>query len=226
MEKVEVIFEDEMLLVINKPAGMTVTQEGVKVGETLEDWLNQNYLNSKFLKRSGIVHRLDKGTSGLMIVAKTEDALADLQRQFKERRVVKQYLALVSGQVSRKGEINAPIGRHQMFSKWRVKPEGKMALTQFKLIKLLKYENKIYSLIEINLKTGRTHQVRVHFSYLGWPLVGDKTYGGDMTLGLNRPFLQSSRIEFELPFTDVKKYFEVALAEELTILVGKMNETV
>lgn len=193
MEEVKIIFENSDYLVVDKPAGM-VTIKDKQIN--LEDWIAKKYPNN--LLRKGIVHRLDKGTSGLLLVAKNQKYLDFLQRIIKERKVRKTYLALMSGEASFKGSIDMPIGRNgHIFGKFGVKSGGKNALTLFERIGVINFENKKYSLLKIDLKTGRTHQIRVHFAYLGWPLVSDKTYGGPSTgSGLDRPFLHSSEISF------------------------------
>lgn len=211
-KKIKVIFEDEEMMVIDKPAGLVVTDEGRKNNETLESLLR----NKSQLERGGIVHRLDKGTSGLLLVAKTKEALINLKKQFKNREVRKKYLAMVCGDLPFEGEINVPITRSKFgFTKFGVNPEGKESLTLFKLISKYQYNGRKYSLLDIDLKTGRTHQIRVHFRYLGWPLVGDKLYGGEIIGGLDRPFLHAYKISFKHPVSGEIMTFESELAEDL-----------
>lgn len=196
MEEVEIIFENSDYVVVNKPAGLVTTNENGREIISLESWLKNKY-GENGLRRQGIVHRLDKGTSGLLLVAKNQKYLDFLQKIIKERKVRKTYLALVSGEASFKGSIDMPIGRNgHIFGKFGVKTEGKMALTLFERLAVINYEGKKFSLVKIDLKTGRTHQIRVHFAYLGWPLVSDKTYGGKMIENLERPFLHSREISF------------------------------
>jgi 23S rRNA pseudouridine1911/1915/1917 synthase len=203
MEEVKIVFENGDYLVFNKPAGLVTTNENGRELESLELWLKNKY-GDNGLKRQGIAHRLDKGTSGLVLVAKTEEYLDYFLRLFKSRKINKKYLALVSGEASFDGSVNMPIGRNgHIFGKFGVKSEGKNALTLFKRIALISYENtclpagrRSFSLVKIDLKTGRTHQIRVHFAYLGWPLVSDKVYGGKMVGELTRPFLHSCEISF------------------------------
>lgn len=197
-EKIKVVYEDTDLIVIDKPGGLVVTNEGrISKELTLENWLKNERFNG--LERSGIVHRLDKGTSGLMLVAKTKEALDYLKRQFKNREVKKKYMALICGDLPRDGGMKVPIGRSPFgFGKFGVDPDGKGAETRFKLISKYKKNNRVYSLVDINLMTGRTHQIRVHFSNLRWPLVGDVLYGGDK-IQINRPFLHSYQISFVHP---------------------------
>lgn len=200
MEEVEIIFENSDYLVVNKPAGMVTTREDVRSQISdlryLEDWLKNKY-GDNGLKRQGIAHRLDKGTSGIVMVAKNQKYLDYFLKIFKERKIHKKYIALVCGMASFDGSINMPIGRNgHIFGKFGVKTTGKNALTLFERIALINFENMKFSLIKIDLKTGRTHQIRVHFAYLGWPLVGDRIYGGKMICNLTRPFLHSCEINF------------------------------
>lgn len=217
----EIAYEDESLMVINKEAGWVVTSEGVSKGKSLEDWLKKERMIK--LPRAGIVHRIDKGTSGLVLVAKNQKVLEELMSQFKNRLVKKKYWVLVEGEVVEKGEINMPI-RRSVFSKFGVDPMGKMAITSFKLVRKYKIEGKMYSFLEVSLKTGRTHQIRVHMNYLGWPLVGDKTYGGKSLLGLNRPFLHAYSLEFWHPVRKRVWNCTVGLAKDLEDLL-KNNES-
>lgn len=194
-EEIKIVFENENYFLLNKPCGYVTTDENNKSGLTVENWIRKN--RGVNLARQGIVHRLDKGTSGLLLVAKNQKYLDILKSKFKKREVFKKYIALVSGDLPSEGEIRVPIGRiKKAFGKFGAEVDGKKALTLFKLIKKYKIENKIYSLVDVEIKTGRTHQIRVHFSYLSWPLVGDKVYGGPSNFGLDRPFLHSYFLDF------------------------------
>jgi len=221
-EKAKIIYQDNDILILNKNSGVVSTKEGRKDKETLEDWLIYKF-GENDLPRQGIVHRLDKGTSGLMVVARTKEARSKMLEMFKKREIKKTYSALVEGDLSREGEIKVPIKRSKyVFGKFAVSEEGKVAETSFKLLKKYYFNDKTYSLIEINLKTGRTHQIRVHFSYLRWPLVGDLTYGGKALLGLSRPFLESIKLEFTHPKTGVRLSFEGELAADLKEVLTKL----
>ncbi len=223
MEKVKIVFEDKGMMVVEKPALMTTTKEKRGESETLEDYLRDIRPNN--LPRNGIIHRLDKGTSGLILVAKTEEAFLGLKKQFKDRSLVKKYYCLVGGDTSFEGTIDMPITRSKyVFARFGVSEEGKRALTKFKLIKKYKKDAKFYSLLDIDLKTGRTHQIRVHLSHLRWPLVGDKVYGGEMLEGLKRPFLHAYKIIFKHPVNNQEINVEIDLPEDLMEILNKYEE--
>jgi len=223
MEKVKIIFEDKDIMVVEKPALMTTTKEKRGESETLEDYLREIRPND--LPRNGVIHRLDKGTSGLILIAKTEEAFLGLKKQFKERSLIKGYYCLVGGEASFEGTIDMPIARSKYaFARFGVNEEGKRALTKFKLIKKFKKDGKIYSLLDIDLKTGRTHQIRVHLSHLRWPLVGDKVYGGETLEGLKRPFLHAYKIIFKHPINNQEIKVEIDLPEDLMEILNKYEK--
>ncbi len=223
MEEIKIIFEDSDILVIEKPALMTTTKEKKEEKGTLEDYLMEVKPNN--LPRNGIIHRLDKGTSGLVMVAKTKEAFLGLKTQFKERSLTKKYYCLVGGDVSFEGTIDMPIARSKYaFARFGVNVDGKNALTKFRLIKKYKNEGKIYSLLEVDLKTGRTHQIRVHFSHLRWPLVGDKVYGGEKIDGFKRPFLHAYKIIFKHPISGQEIKLETELPNDLKEVLKKYEE--
>lgn len=169
-------------MVLEKPAGLVVNRARTVKEKTLQDWIEEKVRSSIGLKgRSGIVHRLDKETSGLILVAKTKKTFQDLQQKFKERKIKKKYLALVHGKLEpRKGEIVLPVGRTKSDrEKFGVRVEGRRARTKYKILRY--YETKILgdlSFIELEPLTGRTHQLRVHLAFLGHPIVADLKYGG------------------------------------------------
>ena len=170
----EIIFEDKELMIINKPPGLVVHPGSGNKSGTLVNALLSYDKNLSFLPRAGIVHRLDKDTSGLMVISKTESAYLNLTKQLKERTVKRTYLALVVGAVITGKTIDRPIGRHpKVRTKQAVISSGKEAITKFSVSE--SYEG--YSLLKVNLKTGRTHQIRVHLSHEGFPIIGDPTYG-------------------------------------------------
>ncbi|MGL5830657.1 MAG: RluA family pseudouridine synthase [Candidatus Altimarinota bacterium] len=228
----KVVFEDKDLLVIDKPAGLAVhAGEG---DSHAEDSLVNGLLyhcgdelkGIGGVKRPGIVHRLDKNTSGLMVVAKTALAQAELSRQFKDREVKKEYLALVIGVLQhKKGRIEAPIGR-SFADRKKMQIDGKdskAAVTEYKVVEELDLASvgKV-SLLRIGLLTGRTHQIRVHFAALGHALLGDEVYGKrqineivEKKYALKRQFLQAAKLSFKHPKTKKELSFEVSLAPDL-----------
>ncbi len=199
----DVVYEDDDLLVVNKPAGMVVhPAHGHRQG-TLVNALLARYpgLAVGDAGRPGIVHRLDKDTSGLVVVAKTEAALAHLRAQFKSRQVQKTYLVLVHGRPpTPEGIIEAPVGRDpRQRQRMAVVPGGRAARTRYRLLEDL----GDYSLLAVWPETGRTHQIRVHLAWLGVPVAGDRVYGRGRRavrrLGLARQFLHAWRLAFERP---------------------------
>ncbi len=208
---IPIIFENEELLVINKPCGVVVNRAESAKGETVQDWIDSivpptaGLQNDEFISRSGIVHRLDKDTSGILVIAKNPESFEVLKNQFKERKVVKKYLTLVHGELEPKeGEINAPIERSPVNRMhFGVFPGGREAITKYKVLKylkFLKYPKEIYSYLEVEPKTGRTHQIRVHMKYLGHSVVSDPLYAGRKQLIRDRAicprmFLHATHLE-------------------------------
>lgn len=221
--KIKIIYEDEGMVVLNKPAGLVTTNEKAKGVETVEDWIKKNY--SIDLPRRGLVHRLDKGTSGLLVAAKTKASLVNLQSQFKKRKVVKKYLALVSEKFPFEAEVEMPIGRsNYQFDSFAVSESGKMARTLFKLLAKYRINDRIYSLVEADLKTGRTHQIRVHLKYIKYPIVGDKLYGGEMVEWINRPFLHAYHLEIKNPINHKLLVLEAPLAMDLKTILENADK--
>lgn len=222
-EKAKIVYQDDYLMVLNKNEGVVCTKEGRKgSSDTLEDWIEEKWGDNK-LPRKGIVHRLDKGTSGLMVVVKNTETRNKILEMFRKREIKKIYWALIEGNLPRDGVIKVPISRSKyVFGKFAVSEEGKNAETCFRLLKKYEYLDKKYSLVEIDLKTGRTHQIRVHFSYLHWPLVGDLVYGGREIFGLSRPFLHSKKLEFMHPINGKKLFFESDLAIDLGGVIDRL----
>lgn len=213
-------YQDEHLAVVSKPAGLVVHPSAGHWDDTLVNALISEVINPEVCGdplRPGIVHRLDRDTSGLLVVAKTQEAMGTLQRMIQERTLKRYYLCLVHGVLeTRLGRIEAPIGRDPVHrQRMAVRGEGKPAVTIFRLMK----DYGVASLLEVELVTGRTHQVRVHMAFIGHPVVGDPEYGRpgklEKQLGLTRQFLHAYRLEFEHPFTQTSLSFNDPLPEDL-----------
>lgn len=227
-DNIKIIYEDENILVIDKPAGLVVQPEQSKISTTLIDYLLKIRPEIKDVGedpvRPGLVHRLDKNTSGLMIIAKNNQVFAELKRKFQEHKIQKTYTALVIGQLKEKeGIIDKPIGR----GKSRVKQsttfivtKERPAITKYKVIK----EYSQFSLVEAYPKTGRMHQIRVHFASIGHPIAADNLYGfkrQPKIEGLNRQFLHASAIEFEL--FGKKYHFKADLPNDLQEALNQLK---
>ncbi len=211
----DIVYQDKDLLVIDKPAGMIVHPAPGNPRHTLANAVLPYFLElptSGDAKRPGIVHRLDKDTSGLIIVAKNRPALNNLAAQFKSHSVLKVYLVLVKGKLSPlNGFIEAPIGRHPNHrQRMAVVYKGREARTEYKVVKHI----NSYSLLEVRLETGRTHQIRVHLAAIGYPVVGDATYGVKSAL-LARQFVHAHRLGFKLPSGGAYKEFTSELPPDL-----------
>jgi 23S rRNA pseudouridine1911/1915/1917 synthase len=199
----EVVFEDEHLMVVDKPPGVVVHPGAGHAGDTLAAALAGRAAGGPDPARAGIVHRLDRDTSGLLVVAKTEPIHAALQRMIRAREVGREYLALVSGRPeAESGRIDAPLGRDRRH-RTRVSTRtdrARPAVTHFRVLERLPRT----ALLEVRLETGRTHQIRAHLSAIGHPVCGDHSYGGRSCgerLGLSRQFLHSRRLTFRHPVT-------------------------
>ncbi|MGY3765087.1 RluA family pseudouridine synthase [Vagococcus vulneris] len=197
---IDIVYEDEDVIIVNKPQGMVVHPSAGHPDGTLVNALlfHADHLSSiNDVVRPGIVHRIDKDTSGLLMVAKNDQAHEYLSDQLKEKKPLRKYLALVHGVIPHeKGTIEAPIGRSKdNRQKQAVIKDGKPALTHFKVIE--KFDK--FTLIECQLETGRTHQLRVHLEYIGYPIAGDPLYGPKKTLPGNGQFLHAQTIGFEHP---------------------------
>lgn len=270
--KISVIYEDEDILIADKPAGVTVNRAETTLNEeTVQDWaekklvinnfskrinLNESVAESsikekndennfnnnqhaktwdpvaEFYNRGGVVHRLDKETSGVLILAKNPEAFIALQKQFKERSVKKNYIALVHGKiVPGEGEISIPVGRlpwNRM--RFGVVPGGRESVTLYKVITYYQDDGRkeFYSYVELLPKTGRTHQIRVHLKYLGYPIFADFLYAGRKTAKkdrkiLGRVFLHASKISFIHPMSGKEMHFESPLPAELESVLKQLR---
>jgi len=220
---IKVLYEDEWLAVVEKPAGMVVHLDSHHKTGTLVNFLFFRFPDLPSLtppERKGIVHRLDKDTSGLLIVAKKDQSYLELVKAFKERRIEKGYLTLLVGEFPHQaGEIEVPLGRKKTSKRYKIGVNlitGKEAITGFKVSERLKG----FTLVEVNLKTGRTHQIRAHFSFLGYPVAGDREYGGQKEgrkIGLKRQFLHAHRLSFYHPACGKKMDFQSELPKDLKL---------
>ncbi len=214
MSKLQIVHLDDSLAVVDKPAGLVVHPAPSHQGPTLVDELGEILAGGADPERPGIVHRLDKETSGLLVVARDDATHAALQEQVREREVERVYLALASGRLaSRTGTIDAPIGRASR-QRHRMAVSGaasRQARTHFEVLELLGAE----SYVEVKLETGRTHQIRAHFGAIGHPLVGDATYGGEEKYGLGRQFLHAHRLAFAHPVSGEAMSFRSELPTDL-----------
>jgi 23S rRNA pseudouridine1911/1915/1917 synthase len=209
-----IVHADDALAVVDKPAGLVVHPAPSHTGPTLVSELGDLLEGGGDADRPGIVHRLDKGTSGLLVVARGDEAHAALQAQVQRREVERVYLALARGRLaSRTGTIDAPIGRASR-QRHRMAVSGaasRQARTHFEVLELLAAE----SYLEARLETGRTHQIRAHFAAIGHPLAGDITYGGEQKYDLERQFLHAHRLSFVHPETGERLSFSSELPADL-----------
>lgn len=246
-----VLYEDEYLLVINKPAGLIVNRSDTTAHvQTLQDVVEKHLkisypqprvregeyptVEETFAQRSGIVHRLDKETSGIILVAKNAEVFGNLQKEFKEREVHKIYHALAHGRIlPDEGEINAPVGREQ-FNRMRfgVVAGGREAVTHYKVLAYYMHPKtkEVFSFVELYPKTGRTHQIRVHLKYIGHPIFSDELYAGRKTARndrkeLERVFLHAAGITFIHPVSKKEMTFDAPLTEELESFLHTLQKT-
>jgi 23S rRNA pseudouridine1911/1915/1917 synthase len=223
-----VLFEDNDLIVINKPAGISVhpgagRKSGTLVNALLSHCKDLSGIGGK--ERPGIVHRLDKETSGCLVVAKNDVAHIQLSRQFASRTVEKIYLALVAGKLRHSsGKIVAPIARHRIHRKKMTiaREGGRAAQTDFKVVRT----GPDASLVECRLHSGRTHQIRVHLQHLGHPILGDSVYGGRRAGHLSRQMLHAWKLGFEHPRTKRRMEFEAPVPEEFAKAVSEVIDQV
>lgn len=228
---IKIVYEDDQIIVVDKPAGLVVHPAAGSPGGTLANALAYHFQELSTIGgpvRPGIVHRLDKDTSGLLVVAKTENAHDKLANQFRERQVLKSYVALVHGLTEDSGRIDQPIARDPSNrTRMAVVPGGRPALTLYRV----RQPYHRFTLLNVELKTGRTHQIRVHLAWIKHPVVGDDVYGGgrDRTIlnvkvraevrKLNRHFLHAEQLDFDHPLTNERLHFKSPLPQELNNLL-------
>jgi len=228
----KIVYEDEELLIIDKPTGLVVNRAATVARETLQDWMEKKFSifnfqfsnkdGREFVMRRGLVHRLDKETSGVMVLAKNPLSFQKLKDQFKKRKVEKEYLALVHGKLEpQQGNINLPLSRNpQNRKRFTVRLGGRRALTFYKVEKHLKKNGTWFSLVKLIPKSGRTHQLRVHLKYIGHPMVSDPLYLSKKQLREDltwcpRLFLHAAKLCFLHPVKEEKVCFQATLPIKL-----------
>lgn len=229
-----IVFEDESIAVLNKPLGLVVHPGAGNQTGTLLNALLHHFPSLESVPRAGIVHRLDKNTTGLMVVAKTLESQNQLVKQLQSRKVKRIYEAIVYGKVPLTGKVDAPIGRHpQTRVKMSVQPNGKEAITRYSPLSVF----KSHTHLELSLETGRTHQIRVHMRHIGHSLVGDPAYGGTFKIPADSPdeqlvnclrnfprqALHARCLSFEHPQSQDIVEFEVALPADMTDLLSLLE---
>ncbi len=230
----DIIHEDEALLVLNKPAGLVVHPGAGNPAHTLQNALLAHDAALAEVPRAGIVHRLDKDTSGLLVVARTPEVHLRLVAMLQRREIRREYVALVFGRPTAGGTIDEPIGRHRSVrTRMAVRRDGREAVTHFRIEERFRG----HTLLRVQLQTGRTHQIRVHLAHVGYPIVGDGVYGGrrrqvagsDEALraalqAFRRQALHAQRLSFDHPLTGRHHTFEAPLPEDLDQLLAALRD--
>ena len=230
----DIVYEDESLLIVNKPAGLVVHPAVGNWHGTLVNALLNHAPSLDKLPRAGIVHRIDKDTSGLLMVAKTLQAHNSLVEQLQERSIHREYLALVKGWMTAGGTVDEPIGRHPVDRKRNaVRRDGKEAITHYRL----EQRFKRHTLIRVKLETGRTHQIRVHMAHIHYPLVGDQVYGGRFQMpadcspalaealrSFKRQALHAAKLGLDHPETGEYYEWEQPMPEDMQHLIKLLAE--
>jgi 23S rRNA pseudouridine1911/1915/1917 synthase len=215
-----IVHEDEHLLVVDKPAGLVVHPGSGNWEGTLLNALLHHAPAVRDLPRAGIVHRLDKDTSGLLVVARTEPAQIALVRQLQARTVKRTYLAVARGRVERDGTVEAPIGRHPVQrTRMAVVASGKPAVTHYRVIERF----AAHTLLECRLETGRTHQIRVHLASIGHPIEGDPVYAGRGPRAFERQALHAWKLGFDHPASGEAMAFESPLPADMSRLLASLR---
>lgn len=229
----DIVYEDDALMIINKPVGLVVHPGAGNSSNTLLNALLYHAPSLQELPRAGILHRLDKETSGLLIIAKTAKALKNLSHQLKQRTISREYQTIVYGTMISGGTVDAPIDRHHMQRKrMAVSDTGKESITHYRVAEKFRAMTRL----KVKLETGRTHQIRVHMSHIRHPIVGDPVYGGrvqlakGMTQGLidklrsfKRQALHAFAITLTHPVTDEEMRWEIDLPEDMQLLLEALR---
>lgn len=229
----DIVYEDDAIIVINKAAGMVVHPGAGNVDNTMSNALLHEYPELEAVPRAGVVHRLDKDTSGLLVIARTLVAQKSLVDQLQARRFIREYRALAQGVMTAGGTVDEPIGRHRVNRlKMAVVSNGKQAITHYRVLERF----KAHTYIAVQLETGRTHQIRVHMAHIRYPLVGDALYGGrlqipracseeliDTLRGFKRQALHAWRLGLEHPISGKLLHWEAQLPEDMVILLDALR---
>ncbi len=230
----DIVFEDESLLIVNKPAGLVVHPAVGNWHGTLLNALLNHESNLETLPRAGIVHRIDKETSGLLMIAKTLQAHNSLTQQLQDREIVREYQAITRGRMTAGGTVDEPIGRHPTERiRFAVRENGKQAVTHYRVGKRFTR----HTLVQVKLETGRTHQIRVHMAYIRFPLLGDQIYGGRFQMppdcseqlekelrSFKRQALHAAKLGLVHPITGEYCEWEQALPDDMTRLLAALAE--
>ncbi|MBC7319720.1 RluA family pseudouridine synthase [bacterium] len=218
---INIVYEDESIIVVDKPAGLVVhPAPSVKEPTLVNVLIGKTTLAPVNSIRPGVVHRLDKDTSGLMVLAKTFQSYNNLVKQIQDRKVIKEYIAVVHGR-PKSGSISVPIGRSPSDrTRMKVLPSGRIAITHYEVLEVI----GDYSILKIRIETGRTHQIRVHLAYIGHPVVGDKIYGIESKERLiDRQALHSSKLSFLHPITQDRLEFSSPLPKDMENLIEELR---
>lgn len=230
----DIIFEDESILIVNKPAGLVVHPAVGNWNGTLLNALLNHDPNLETLPRAGIVHRIDKETSGLLMIAKTLQAHNSLTEQLQDRDITREYLAITRGRMTAGGTVDEPIGRHPTDRKrYAVRENGKHAVTHYRVGRRFTR----HTLVQVKLETGRTHQIRVHMAHIRFPLLGDQVYGGRFQMppdcserlekelrSFKRQALHAAKLGLRHPVTDEYLEWEQPLPEDMTRLLEALAD--
>ncbi len=229
----EIVFEDEHLIIINKPAGLIVHPGAGNPQHTLMNALLHHDQQLEQVARAGIVHRLDKDTTGLLVVARTPQSHTYLANQLQARKIHREYMTIVSGIMTAGGTINQPIGRHRTHrTKMAVVKNGRSSTTHYRIIKKYKHHTQL----QVNLETGRTHQIRVHLTWLHYPIIGDPVYGGKKQLvkGMDpnlanyitafpRQALHARAIQLHHPLSNEMMAWQAPIPEDMAELINTLE---
>ena len=229
----EVVYKDRALLVIDKPAGLVVHPGAGNARHTLQNALLALDPKLALVPRAGLVHRLDKDTSGLLVIARTPEAHTALTAAMAAREITREYLALCTGVMTGGGKIDRPIGRHRTLrTRMAVRADGREAITHYRIEKRF----RAHTLVRVRLETGRTHQIRIHLAHIGFPLVGDPVYGGrrrvpagcpprvaEALRNFSRQALHAARLTLAHPDTGRELQFEAPLPADMQQLIERLE---